>query len=136
MRITLSHPTDVTVSVDYETRGRLPSHCAAAHTNQSGTLEFSPGDMAKEIVLTIVDDDVACSNDQWRFRRFQVLLTNLQNAAYGNSIGGLADWRRLLHGCSDGRREAAIPGAGIYIYRGVLEGEGPAVVELGLNRTQ
>ena len=97
VRFTLSRPTNVTVSFDYQTRGRWPAGCAAAHANESGTVEFSPGQAAEEIVLTIVDDNVACSNDQWRYRLVDVLLTSLQNAEYSDRLSGLVSGDGNFH---------------------------------------
>ena len=95
-RVTLSHPSDLTVSVDYKfdyvgDRSPYPGIDATA-----GTLTFAPGVVQQTITVPLYDNDVATYvpslTHAYANTFYRIELNNRVNASYGQGTGAGIVW--------------------------------------------
>ena len=88
LRLTLDRASDREVRADYATGDHWPVNCDVPYVPASGTVVFGPGSVAEEFEITLVDDQEQCAlpyGDQER-RRFDVDLSNVENATFGTDL--------------------------------------------------
>ncbi|NEO39142.1 MAG: hypothetical protein F6J90_23520 [Moorea sp. SIOASIH] len=79
--ITLSPPSDNTVTVDYQTQDGT-AKAPGDYTATSGSLEFDPGETTKEIRVPVNSDDCFENNET-----FTLVLSNAVNADIADPVG-------------------------------------------------
>ena len=132
-RVTLSHPSDLQVTVDYTSRG-WDSDCYGSAPTIEGTLVFEPGSTAHTVTVPVEDDDVACvligssgGNIAWPEQDVNLFLGNPMNAELSRS------WIQGQVQDDDGKTLLSIKGRN----RGGLlasESDGRLVFDLELGR--
>ncbi|NEO79793.1 MAG: hypothetical protein F6J99_27555 [Moorea sp. SIO4G3] len=80
--ITLSPPSDNTVTVDYQTQDGT-AEAPGDYTATSGSLQFDPGETTKEIRVPVNSDDVVDENNE----TFTLVLSNAVNADIADPVG-------------------------------------------------
>ena len=84
LEVFLRPASDSVVEVDYATSPRDGSVAGEDYVATSGTLRFEPGDTAKIVTVTIIDDDIYEPNGAGNL---QVTLSNLSDTAVYGSNG-------------------------------------------------
>ena len=142
LRLTLDHASDREVRVEYATGDHWPTNCDVPYVPASGTVVFGPGSVAEEFEITLVDDQEQCAisfGDQER-RRFDVDLSNVENATFGTDLyydfftGQPVTYQRTTDQISVSVWDLErLPCVGSTGPAGILEGAGTAVFTPRLN---
>ena len=124
LRVMLSRPSDVEVTVEYYVTARTPLMCPAAVAVVPGALVFAPGAVVRTFEVQIVNDTSLCSNGGIRGAR--VYLRNPRNAEidYRATNAGI--------GVFDLQVQPCVVLGGVTV---VGEDVGVAVLSVGLQRS-
>ena len=128
-RVTLSHPSDLTVTVDYSFDHVVDRSRFTNVDNTPGTLTFAPGVLEQTIEVPLYDNGVATySSGGWSYTNafYWISLSNRVNA-----IGGIDSFRSAIGYVWD---DETPPYVDSVTGHDILEGAGAATFTITLNR--